>query len=208
MSKPIKVILTAILIVLLAAACSTSAEDMEDTYAILRQQVDSGDDATFKRLNLGMLFDFELELPHADESWVYIWVERYSMGKKEEQPIISLSYGLDPSKRSKGMMGFAVIKGNSGIDQLLLYSPTTSTGLIHVEDITIDSGANMWGYTSDKPIVLKSGEEKTLAFYRQVEATSIETLDPADEKQLQRMIEQDNTVLLMKIKVEKKDGLD
>src|SRR5699024_11873153 len=42
---------------------------------------------TFIDLNLGVLFDFNLHLPHADHRWIKIWVEKYENGKKDTEPL-------------------------------------------------------------------------------------------------------------------------
>lgn len=64
----------------------------------------------------------------------------------------------------------------------------------------------MWNYTiNDQEVKLKSGEERFLAVYRQSKSNRFDGYDPQDEEQLKNMIESDDTVLLLKIKVENKE---
>jgi hypothetical protein len=58
---------------------------------------------TFKDLNLGILFDFNLKLTRADKSWVTIWVEGYSNGNPiEASQFMELSCGSFPNSVEEG----------------------------------------------------------------------------------------------------------
>lgn len=63
---------------------------------------------TFSDLNLGILFDFHMTLPNADQNWVNLWVERYDEGTKEDHPIAQLSYGDSPNNLEEGRLGFGL----------------------------------------------------------------------------------------------------
>ncbi len=158
---------------------------------------------TFEELSLGQLFDFEFILPNADTSWVTLWVERYSDGKKEEQPIAELSYGRSSNKKDEGKLGFGMINPRSEDSQVFLYGPGTTLQPSKTE-LGLDTNSSFtWGYATEETIKLEIGETKVLAGYRQAAGNSIRTYGYQTEEDIQRMIEEDSVVLLLKIKVEK-----
>ena len=91
----------------------TGIEDKGDIIAYVSVNKDSIYEKTFKDTGLGVVFDFNLKLPHADTSWVDLWVEGYSQGKPTEDLHTQLSYGLSPNKVKEGSIGFGIISPNS-----------------------------------------------------------------------------------------------
>lgn len=77
----------------------------------------------------------------------------------------------------------------------------TQPSLIEKEFKT--NGMSYWSCAIGKEEVeLKLGETKILAAYWETESNSIQTIDLQDEDSVNRMIKQDDMVLLLKIKVE------
>lgn len=193
-----------------AAGCSLSKKDDQNTIAYIKQQKDSKVADTFNALSLGTVFDFQLELPHADTSWVQLWVEGYSHGKKiQSSELYNLSFGLNPSEVSKGPMGLGIVDGGNNETFLKLYAPGASGGMKKLQNIIQVNTASMWGYAiGDKEMKLKSGETRILAFYRQRKSGEFQTMDPYDEKRLKEMMQTDDTLLLLLIiKVDQQDHL-
>ncbi|MBB6217761.1 c-di-AMP phosphodiesterase-like protein [Anaerosolibacter carboniphilus] len=115
------------IILVLNTGCSIKNSD-NNKIAYISSNADSEYENTFKELQLGILFDFDLRLPNADKSWVDIWVEGYSNGKAVEPfPLTQLSYGLSPKKVEEGKMGFGIINPNSKETQFFLYSSGVRT---------------------------------------------------------------------------------
>src|SRR5699024_12783125 len=86
---------------------------------------------TFIDLNLGVLFDFNLHLPHADHRWIKIWVEKYENGKKNTEPLTKLSYGNFPDESIDHHIGFGIIDPNNDEGTLgILYGSNMRTELI------------------------------------------------------------------------------
>ncbi|WP_197257539.1 hypothetical protein [Paenibacillus dendritiformis] len=171
---------------------------------------------TFEELSLGDLFNFDLTLPQADRSWVTLWVEGYRRGQPMltgQQPLAELSFGIYPGEREQGPLGFAMIDAKEGETKrsyLLLYAP----GVRSTANITIDLPesradtvmATMLEYTlGDEPIRLQSGETQLLAMYRLIDSQIISTMDTTNEEEIRQAIESDAAILLLKIKVERKE---
>lgn len=159
---------------------------------------------TFEDLNLGVLYDFDFKLPNADNSWVNLWVERYNDGKLDAQPITQLSYGNSPSEMEEGNLGFGIINPNTEAPLVFLFGPgvRTQPSIIEKESKTIV--ASSWDYViGDEDVELELGKTTILAAYRETQSNSIRTVDLLDEEAVKRMIQQNDMVLLLKIKIEK-----
>lgn len=203
MKTSIQLFLTCMALFVLLLGCNTSKEDSE-IIALIKPEIDSVNESSFNTFRLGTLFDYHLELPQANKSWVTLWVEGYNKGKEvEASPLITLSYGHSPNKTTEGAMGLGIMEGPNHKKQLFLYAPGVGAGLIEIDEIFNDTGATMRGKTTgDKLTKLKSGEVKTLAIWTLSKTMSMQTFDMTDEEQLHNTTQTDESVLLLKIKVE------
>ena len=178
--------------------------------AYVSTNVNSKYESTFIELNLGVLFDFNLKVPNADKSWVNIWVEGYSNGKAVEPfPLRQLSYGLSPKQVEEGHMGFGIINPNSDEPQLFLYSSGASMTPRGIENnFLIKSGISSWDYAiGSKPVGLESGEEMVLAVFRQGKGALRAGYDYQELDSINKMINEDKTVLLLKMRVDERTEL-
>lgn len=183
---------------ILGSGCTNSSGNI----ATISVNSDSEYVNTFEDLNLGILFDFHFKLPNADKSWVNLWVERYNGGKKESQPLTQLSYGNSPNKVDEGQLGFGIINPYPEDTLVFLYGPgvRTEPSIIEIESKTDIFSA--WDYAfGNEEVELELGETKILAVYRETGSNSISTVDLQDEEAVNRMIEQDDMVLLLKVKI-------
>ncbi|MFZ3579741.1 hypothetical protein [Virgibacillus sp. DJP39] len=136
---------------------------------------------------------------------VNLWVESYKDGKKDSQPLTQLSYGNSPKEVSEGHLGFGMVNPNSEDTLVFLYGPSVRTQPSIIEKEFQTNGS--WDYAIGKEeIKLKLGETKILAAYRETEGNSKRTLDLHDEKSVNRIIKQNKTVLLLKLKVEERNA--
>ena len=160
---------------------------------------------TFDDLNLGVLFDFNIKLPNADKSWVNLWVERYIDGELESEPLTQLSYGNSPNKVQEGHLGFGMINTSAEDDMLVfLYGPSVRTNperIVKEAKSGVFSGTD-YAIGNDK-VELELGETKILGVYRET-AGSMRTFDYQDDDSINQMIQQDDEVILLKIKVEER----
>jgi hypothetical protein len=188
----------------MSAGCSNN--DKRDAPTISINQ-DSDYEQTFNDLNLGVLFDFDFYLPHADERWVNLWVERYQDGKKDPEPLAELSYGNSPEEVDEGRLGFGMINPDSKDTMVFLYGPGISTQPIPIAENQSDpSTLRTSEFTIGKEEeALKLGKTIVLAVYRESGAESIRPFDVKDEESVKRVIQEDKTVLLLKLKVEEKN---
>ncbi|WP_243096906.1 hypothetical protein [Thermohalobacter berrensis] len=203
-------ILVLIIIISIAAnvGCSNKNEDNK-TIAYISSNEGSEYENTFKELNLGLLFDFNFKLSRADKSWVNLWVEGYSNGKAIKPfPLIQLSQGLSPEQFEEGKIGFGIINSNKN-PLFFLYSTGASVGPLAIDNnFFVDSGISSWDYAiRSETVGLEYGEEMVLAVYRQGKESLRTAYDYQDPESIKKIIDEDITVLLLKIKVTKKNEL-
>ncbi|TCT17140.1 hypothetical protein EDC18_101438 [Natranaerovirga pectinivora] len=203
-----RILILLCIIIALSVGCSSKSKS-SDYIGYISANTDSIYEQTFKELHLGNLFNFDLKLLRANESWVTLWVELYSDGVLvDPNPIISHSYGRSPLEVEESSTGFGIINPNRSDKQFFMYSKySTSSTTIGPQSINNDffqdQGIRTWGYAlGDETIGLKSGEEVILAVYQQGGGNSVRTYNYQDPEAITEIINIDNTVLLLKIKVE------
>ncbi|WP_059053852.1 hypothetical protein [Paenibacillus senegalimassiliensis] len=191
---------------LVVAGCSTpsnSNEKIADIAANEQQEYQKAIEQT----GLGILFDFQLKLPSADQSWVTMWVEAYKEGVKQPDHLTEISYGLSPNKVEEGHTGFGIVNPDSEQPLLYMYAPSVKSPPHSIADDTIFSEQAIiksWAYTIDqKSTGLEPGETKVLAIYVQGE-NDLKNYDYKQADSIQSVIDDGHTVLLLKIKVEAK----
>lgn len=190
------------------SGCDKTINENNDKIAYISVNSESDHKKTFDELNLGIIYDFNLNLPRADKSWVEIWVEAYKDGELvEPAPLAELSYGMSPVQLQEGNVGMGIINPDSDEIQFLLYgSGGVLRSPVMEDNIFTGSGISSWDYAiGNTTVELDSGEEKLLAVYRQAE-NQLRTYDYQDSDSLDKMIKEDQTVLLLKIKVEERSG--
>lgn len=186
------------LIVMLSAGCTSKDNDV----ATVSANPDSDFVATFNKLNLGNLFDFEFKLPEAENKWVYLWVESYVNGVKEPDPLISLGFGSSPDEKIQDNIGFTMISLSSEETYVFLYGPGVS-GRRKIEHGLGEDVFNSLEYAiSNKTVGIELGEEKLLAVYRETKSNSIQSLNFDDEQVVEKAIEKSDLVYLLKIIIE------
>lgn len=174
----------------------------KDSLATISRASNSEHVSTFKELNLGELYEFDLTLNHADKTWVTIWIEKYEDGKKDAQPPFELSYGSAPDKVQQGELGFGIIRTDK--DPLgFLYAPGVKTTPQKIENIRSVGVFTGWDYAiEEEKVALKEGKTQLLGAYRVSKGNSIRTYDLHDEHEVKKMISDDKIVFLLKIKIE------
>ncbi|RDY71134.1 hypothetical protein ACJA3J_07380 [Halobacillus sp. SY10] len=169
----------------------------------IKANPESDYEKTYKDLGIGQIHDFEFTLPKAGERWVRVWVEGYHDGKKIEEPLVEISYGKNPDQTEKGQMGIGIIRGGGDGTLLHLYAPGVSLMPRESPLPLNDPGISTWEYAiGEEGIKLVLGEEVLLGAYRQSSSGTMEAFDLQNAAQVKRMIKQDTTVLLLKIKVD------
>ncbi|MGN7359755.1 hypothetical protein ACTHPF_19050 [Paenibacillus sp. SAF-054] len=192
-----------VLLILLLAGCAGS-KPKEDTLAVIKPQKDSSYTEMFRTLSLGSVFDYNLLLPHADTTWVEIWVEGYKKGEKmQDSQLIRLSYGNAPSESSEGAMGWGLVTKGGEQKSMILYAPGVSTGLIDVPGVIDKDRSSMMGSViGDEKLELKAGESATLAVFRQSKSGGYRNYNANNPEELKEMLAADVLTLLLKIKVD------
>lgn len=195
-----------VLIMAISFGCNA---DSSKKIAYISSNPDSNYKKTFEDLNLGTIFDFSLKLSNAEESWVEMWVEGYSNGKMIETPLTGLSMGAFLNKVEEGNMGFGIMNPNSEEMQIFSYALRVSTKPHLIDNnLFIKNGISAWDFAiNNKRVELEYGEEMLLAVYRQAEK-QMRTYDYKDLDSINKMISEDKTVFLLKIKVEKIEKKD
>ncbi|MDR5659846.1 hypothetical protein RH915_10130 [Serpentinicella sp. ANB-PHB4] len=208
MTKYKYLILLVVITLLLSVGCTTkSSNDGVDYIAYVSANADSEYENTFKELNIGVLFDFNFKLPKANQSEVNIWVEGYKDGEiVEPYPLRQLTYHSHPNEEIKGKMGLGIISPGSDQAQLFLYSDNVRMNPRLIEkDFFVNHGSSSWGYAIDSEFVgLESGKEIILAVYGQADGSMRIIHDYQDQEEINKMIEEHRTVLLLKMRVEER----
>ena len=178
----------------------------QDTSLTISASPDSQYMRTFKDLNLGVLFDFSVEVPKADTSWLNLWVEEYSDGNYTEPTIlITQSNALGTQESLKTQVGFGILNPNGEDVDVLLYSYNDNAKVSISKKVTLEQGITNWEYVIDaEKNGLEFGEEKIIAVYITGKDTLMSGGDYQDPNFLKEMIEANETVLFLKIKIEEK----
>lgn len=203
MLKKISIILLiSIIISIFTVGCNGSNEDK---IAYISADPDSKYGETFEELGLGIIFNFDLKLNKFDKSWVNMWIEGYESGKMVSQsPLIDFSYGFGLKEKERGKTGFGIINPHSDNMQFFMYGLGSSMEPKAIDDNFLNKlPVKSWDYAFDRKIGLESGEELILAVYREVEE-SLNMYDYGNLDDIKEMIDSDETVLLLKIKIEEK----
>jgi hypothetical protein len=199
-----KKILVFFLLFLIITAC-THKPISEDLAGYISVDEGSNYKETFDDLGIGRVFNYNLHLLEADESWVNVWLEGYQNGQLiEPNPLSGMNYGLSLNEEERGKMGFGII--NSNIEPLVFFY--THEIRVHPkmiqEDVFLNKGISLWNYAIDEEKVqLKYGEEKILAVYRENEESIRTGYDYENDEIIDEVIRNNETVLFFKIKVEK-----
>ncbi|MFD4932686.1 hypothetical protein ACFWMS_28290 [Peribacillus butanolivorans] len=191
--------LISILSLIIISGCTN-----KDSIATISVNSDSEHTNTFKKLNLGELYDFDFKLNNADKTWVNVWIESYKDGKQEPQPLAELSYGKSPNKVEEGNLGFGIINTN---DTRLgfLYAPNVTATPQKIDKIHSVGVFSGWDYAiGEDTVELILGETYLLGAYRESNGNSIRTYNLQDENEVKKMISDDKIVFLLKIKIEEK----
>ncbi|MFJ7736153.1 hypothetical protein ACIQ2D_07375 [Lysinibacillus sp. NPDC097287] len=194
-----------IFILLVSSGCTKPAKQtkLDDTIATISPNQDSEYAKTFEDLHLGILFNFDFRLPEADQRWVTIWVESYKDGEKQPQPLAELSYGRSPKQVEEGKLGFGIINPNTDAPLLFLYAPGITQAPKIIENNNSTYVTSGWHYAiGDEKVELKLGETKILAAFRQSSKSSMRTYGFLEEATVEKMVKEDNSVLLLKIKID------
>lgn len=191
------------LLLLSGVGCVRDTDTDGDEIAYISVETNSKYQETFEELNLGLIFDYHLKLPRADESWVKLWVEAYSEGELIEPPLSVLEYGQSADQEEEGNIGVGIINADSEERQFFLYGPSVRLAPHSIDqDIFLTEGISNYDYAIDnKQVALTSGEEKILAVYRQ-SAGNMNAYSYEDVDSIKKMIQEDAVVILLKIQVD------
>lgn len=175
--------------------------------AYVSQNADSEYYKVLNNLGMGSFFDFKLKFLDADKRRISIWVEGYINGKAvEPSHLVELSYGLDPGEVVNGQIGFGIIEYNDN-RQIFLKTEMARTAFQDIDNnLLISSNPRSLEYViGSKPVGLESGEEVLLAVFRQQEGSLKPGFyDYTDLNSIKQMIRENSSVLLLKVKVERK----
>lgn len=185
--------------------CVQEDDNVEDEIAYISAERNSTYQKTFEELNLGLIFNYHLKLPRASESWVRLWVEAYSEGERIEPALSVLEYGHSPNEETEGNIGVGIINADNEARQFFLYGPSVRLSPHSIDqDVFLAEGISNYDYAIDKKqVALAPGEEKVIAVYRQ-SAGNMNAYSYQDEESIEKMINDDAVVILLKIKVDEK----
>ncbi|WP_246939185.1 hypothetical protein [Bacillus pinisoli] len=177
----------------------------ENYVAYISANPESEYEKTIEELGMGILYDFQIDLPYADKTKVNLWIEGYKDGEKLPEDLSGIGFGHSPEKEEKGRLGFALFKPSTGEESLMIYTPSGRVEPHHISLNPIEASkpfGSGYGISNDQ-VGIRSGETITLAVFQQSTNNIIESFDFQDEDSINEMIEKGYTVLLYKMKAEK-----
>ncbi|UTR10463.1 hypothetical protein MM300_21770 [Evansella sp. LMS18] len=208
MRQKIKLV-TFLLILIFAAGCNNPGEEEGDYLAYITASQDSEYENTIRDLNLGVLFDFNIELPYAEETMVTLWVQGYKNGEElEADELANIRFGNFPEEEVEGRLGFSLL--NPDNQTFFLYTPGGTAGP-HIPEnnpvITDENTFSTWEYAiGDERLDLSEGEARVLAAFRQTKGESTRSgYDYNSPGGLREAINDDDVVLLLMIEVKREE---
>ncbi len=112
---------------------------------------------------------------------------------------------MSPNEIEEGNIGFGMLNREKGAYSAFLYAPSVKTGLQTIELDSLERFSK-WDYAiGDEKVDLKLNETYLLAAYRLSSGNSIRTYNIQDKADLEKMISEDHTVLLLKIEIEERE---
>ncbi|TVX92520.1 hypothetical protein [Paenibacillus agilis] len=197
-----------LLVIMLLSGCSLFQTRSADEIAVIHTDDSYAD--TFKELGIGMVGNYSLKLHRADRSWVNIWVEGYKKGKKQDDPLLALSYGHYPDETYEGRVGLTWIYGTDNKDMIKLYTGNSSAGMLEIDQFLGDKteyGKTGWEYTTgEEGISLKSGETAIIGSFRMNKGSLRTGYDWNNPEAVEEMIQSNDIVMLLKIKVREEES--
>lgn len=208
MGQKVKIVIF-LLIFIFAAGCNSPGEEDGDHLAYINANEDSEYENTIRDLNLGVLFDFNIELPYANETMVSLWVQGYLNGEEmDADDLASIRFGNFPEEEAEERLGFGLL--NPDHQTFFLYTPSGTAGPHFPENnpvITTEDTFSTWEYAiSEEPTGLSEGEATVLAAFRQTKGESMRSgYDYNSPGGLQEAINDYDVVLLLMIEVEREE---
>ncbi|MFS0724068.1 hypothetical protein [Paenibacillus sp. 1P07SE] len=195
-----------LLLIPLATSCSHSSNEISDAPAFITILQDSPHTGTFKDLHLGELLYYNLNLTEADKSWIEFYAESYEDGELADPPrMMELSTGLFLEPEHEGPFGWSVLFPNSDAAAMLMFlgdvfaSNDADQSMFSLPE----GGISTWNqaYAPGDTVPLHYGETLVLAAYR-VNERSLHPYNLQDSAELERMIQEEKKVYLLKINLE------
>ncbi len=159
---------------------------------------------TFKDLHLGEVLDFDLTWADADETEVTIWTEQYKDGKMGTEQAGGISFSESPEKSEKGHLGMGIVHYDEKKAMVVVYGPGVSG---KSEEIELDYSGSAYGWekaVDAEKIELELGKTYILGAYRISKDSHIQSYNLKDKNEVEKMIKEDRTGFLLKVKTEKK----
>lgn len=205
MKKILSIVIVMFLFVLVGVACSPveEKEPRGKVMAYISANANSKYEQTFKELHLGEVFDYYVQMPHADKTWVTLWIEIFRNGEQIDTGD-KLAFGIYPNEVEEGQIGFGFISPTRGREQFFFYAPGVYSPLMERDFFVEATEFSRWQYAVGREaITLSSGDEMVLGAYMQGRLGKEYNLN--DNQDVQNMLHDNNNVLLLKIKVEERE---
>ena len=203
MKKTCGVYSALLLLAVVISGCNVSEASEKSTVVKLSQNEDRKQ--AFTDLNVVSVLDFDLTWRDADETELFIWAEQYKDGRLDPEQIISLSTYSEETKEN-GNIGMGIADVNSETPMVVLYAPGSAMRSELENKLDYTNAAYGWeAAIGEESLKVEEGKTYLLGVYRVSDGLSIASYDLQNEGEVERMIKDDRTGFLLKMKVEKKE---
>ena len=169
---------------------------------------ESGYVKTFKDLGLGSLLNYKFKWNKADESWVTVWVEEYINGENKAKRVSELSFGLSPDESREGDLQFGIIElhGETGSPRVILSGMGASVSGERLRKTKHTASGRAVDYSIGQEMhSLEYGKTAVLGYCLETDKGTVSTSEPLNSEDLKKMIEGSSRLLVLKMKIDKKE---
>ena len=189
-----------LLLTVMVSGCNVSKASGGSTEIKVSENTDR--QQAFADLGLASVLDFDLTWQDADETELVIWAEQYADGKIEEQAI-SFTDSSEEEK-VKGHIGMGIVDTEDAPPTIVVYALGSSMRGALERKIDHSNAFYGWSSIDDEKVKLEIGKTYTIGAYRVSSGHSIRTYNLQSEDEVKKMMKDDRTGFLLKVKLEKK----
>ena len=192
------------LLLLLAAVVSgCNVSEASGGSTVIKVSENTDRQQAFTDLGLVSVLDFDVTWQDADETELVIWAEQYKGGKLDTEQIISFTTYSEEAKK-KGHLGMGIVDAEDAPPMIVAYALESSMRVALEGKIDHSNAFYGWSSIDDEKVKLEIGKTYTIGAYRVSSDPSIRTYNLQSEDEVERMMKDDRTGFLLKVKLEKK----
>lgn len=187
------------LMIVVAGGCSN--ETPERKIGTIAIHSNSDYEETLQSLNLGMVFDFHLNIPKSDRRWIHLWVESYH-DQNIDEPIHVTDLQFTHEHSDKAIrVGCALINPDLVHPSIVLYGAGATSRFDQLEEFFEGATDWSWDYAiPNQTVDLTVGKEMVLGLVRK-EGPYAGNVDYQDPEVIRELVQDHEGVLVLKMEI-------